>query len=776
MEKFNFFGVFLFAVLSPVLLHAQCGVAPANLGSDTTLCPGQSLVLNTGAPGIYNSFVWNDNSTAATKTVTTAGTYSVTANLLGTNIILNGDFELGNNNFSTGYVLGTGGAWGLLSNPGTYAITTSPNLAHNNFSSCADHTPAPGVNMMVVNGASTAGVNVWCQTVTVTPNTNYQLSAWASNALNENNVAQLQFSINSAAVGPLFTTSTTGCNWQQFFQVWNSGVNTTANICILNQNVGQGGNDFLLDDITFRPQCSSYDTVVVTYSTNPVVNLGPDQTVCQGTTVLLDAQNPGNTFLWSTGATTSTLSVNTGGTYAVTVTNPNFCSGTDQIVVNYEAQKNAGSDTNKTWCVTNGLQSLNTFLSSNATSGGTWWDNSGTIGANITTGGQLTLTNLVGSHQARYVVYGSQCPNDTSLFDFTVHDQPYGLNTTILDLCNTTGQSVDLVPYVLASTVVLSPFWVENSVNPSNQFNVSTGVLDVSNLSAGSYQFDYILPADSPCLADTSSVLVNITENPIIQFSSDVVKGCIPLSVNFTNTSIQGLNDIVTWNLGDGTVSNNPVSLAHTYQNVGCFDVDMTIVTSNLLCSASATIADMICVDPLPVADFKPDFTTVFSDDPTVNFTNLSQLNALNQWNFGDATGSNAIDPSHQFPLGEVGNYTVVLIVTSSEGCMDTTFQLIVVKDQLIFYVPNAFTPDADEFNSRFLPVLTTGFAPNSFHMEIFDRWGMLLFETSDLSSGWDGTFGNKPVPSGVYGWKIEFQDEKTDENYVKIGHVSVLR
>ena len=121
--------------------------------------------------------------------------------------------------------------------------------------------------MMVVNGSGTANTNVWCQNINVTPNTDYQFSAWAVNALNDLNVTQLQFSINSVNLRPIFSTPTIGCSWQQFFQTWNSGLISSAEICINNQNTSGGGNDFIIDDITFRPICVDYDTITVNYST-----------------------------------------------------------------------------------------------------------------------------------------------------------------------------------------------------------------------------------------------------------------------------------------------------------------------------------------------------------------------------------------------------------------------------------------------------------------------------------------------------------------------------
>ena len=244
--------------------------APVNLGHDTTLCNVSSYLLNPGSG--YSSYLWNDGTTSTTKNVTQSGTYNIKVGTIGPNMIVNSGFESGNTGFSTSYTLGTGGSWGLLSNAGTYAITTSPNLVHNNFTSCQDHTPTPGVNMLVVNGASTPNTQVWCQTVPIEPATTYQFGTWVTSALTDPTVAQLQFSINGAPLGSIFSPSSQGCNWTQFTQNWTSGMVTSAQICIVNQNTSGGGNDFAIDDITFRPICYSRDTVVVNFGTNPTVN------------------------------------------------------------------------------------------------------------------------------------------------------------------------------------------------------------------------------------------------------------------------------------------------------------------------------------------------------------------------------------------------------------------------------------------------------------------------------------------------------------------------
>ncbi|MDR0802055.1 MAG: gliding motility-associated C-terminal domain-containing protein [Fluviicola sp.] len=750
-------------------------IPSVNLGQDTTLCTGQTITLNAATSGPYDSYLWNNNSAASTRFVTSAGTYSVKVGKLGNNQIVNGDFESGNTGFTTGYVVGTGGTYGLLSTEGTYAVTTNPSLAHQDFTNCQDHTPAPGTQMMVVNGSGTPGTSVWCQNVPVQVNTDYQFGAWVSNALTNSNVAQLQFSINGSPLGSIFSTPVIGCSWTQFFQTWNSGLNNSVQICILNQNVNNSGNDFLLDDITFKPICYSYDTVVVNYSAYPVVNLGADTTLCEGSELLLDPHNPGSTYLWNNGSTDQTLNVTAAGTYSVTVKNAAHCAKTDAIVISYENQKYAGTDSSAIWCETSGVVDLNTLFSAGVTSGGTWVDITNGLGTNLTSAGALTVSGALGLNSLEYVVHGTYCPNDTSHFQILVNSQPAGVNPTSLHLCNTAGSTVDLNPYTNGSVQTLIPYWMEISVFPGNQFDASSGVLDLSLLPNGSYEFAYILPADTMCVNDTVKVTVQVTENPVVAFSSDVVKGCFPLEVEFLNESTSNPNSVVEWNLGDGTLLNNPSIVNHTYTGIDCFNVTLTVTADNL-CTTTKTVTDMICVDPLPVASFNVNPQQVFSFDPTAVFENTSVLNNQNFWDFDDGFNSQETSPTHRFPIGQVGDYNVQLIVVSDQGCRDTTYRVIIVKDQLLFYVPNAFTPDGDEHNNIFLPVMTAGFSPATYEFYIYNRWGELIFESKDTTAGWDGTYGGNMVQDGIYTWILRFRDDDSDKKYEFTGHVNLMR
>jgi len=326
-EKIYYLLVFvLFGSYNTVF--SQCTAPPPFLGNDTSFCEGQSITLNAGSG--YATYFWDNNTTSQTRSVFQAGTYWVTVSSLEPNLVVNGDFEQGNTGFSTDYVVGTGGAYGQLTNEGTYAVSSSPNLVHTNFSNCTNHTPAPGTQMLVVNGSGTPNTNVWCQTISVTPNTDYQFSSWVGSALTDPNVAQLQFSINGIAIGGIFSPSSSGCQWGQFYQVWNSGSNTSAQICIVNQNTTNAGNDFILDDINFSALCYQSDTINVTELPRPVINVGPNDTICSGETASITASSSNSplTYTWNPGnisGATLNVSPTSSTIYNVTAADTNGC-------------------------------------------------------------------------------------------------------------------------------------------------------------------------------------------------------------------------------------------------------------------------------------------------------------------------------------------------------------------------------------------------------------------------------------------------------------------
>jgi gliding motility-associated-like protein len=332
MKRILLISVVLFLQFQAV---GQCsGSEPVvDLGNDTVLCQGQSLVLQ--APVGYEAYLWSNNTTNTSYTITSPGTYILDATILtgGNNLVINGDFSAGSSGFICDYISGTGGSWGLLSNPGQYAVSTSPSLVHNNFYFCGDHTSGAG-NMYVANGSDFANTVVWKQTIPVIPNTNYNFSAWVTSVENTNNPAILQFFVNDIQLDAVFSPTLSGCAWTEFYNLWYSGSNASAVISIKNQNIDGGGNDFALDDIKFTSYCTNSDTIEVVYD-DISIDAGNDVTVCDYESASLSVVSNSNvaTYSWSSGEDSLSIVPIISGDYTITATSENGCVDTDVVNV-----------------------------------------------------------------------------------------------------------------------------------------------------------------------------------------------------------------------------------------------------------------------------------------------------------------------------------------------------------------------------------------------------------------------------------------------------------
>lgn len=243
------------------------------------------------------------------------------------NLVVNGDFEQGNTAFTSQYTYCN--TFNCLQPESMYAVGPDASFFHTAFVGF-DHTTGSG-NFMVVNGSSQPNTNVWCQTITVNPNTVYQFSAWVQSCVT-NSPAILQFRINGTLVGNTFTALSTLNFWDQFYTTWNSGAATTATICIVNQNTATGGNDFGLDDIVFTECIPCQIGAVSAFS---------DTTVCAGQPVPLTAtaDTPAS-FLWSPPQwlndptlANPTATTGTTTTFTVTGTDSVGCSLEDSVTV-----------------------------------------------------------------------------------------------------------------------------------------------------------------------------------------------------------------------------------------------------------------------------------------------------------------------------------------------------------------------------------------------------------------------------------------------------------
>lgn len=187
---------------------------------------------------------------------------------------------------------------------------------------------------------------------------------------------------------------------------------------------------------------------------------------------------------------------------------------------------------------------------------------------------------------------------------------------------------------------------------------------------------------------------------------------------------------------------------------------------------------EFIVGDPIPDVSFIATPTLLSNlEDGIVHFTNTTTGAVSYEWDFGDLSPiSTEENPIHEFENSETAGYIVQLTAYSPFGCSDSITTIISVREELLYYIPNAFTPDGDEYNQVFLPVFESGFDPHDFNCTIFNRWGEVIFESHDHRVGWDGTYHGILQPPGTYIWKIDFGMEYDDSRKVITGYVSIIR
>lgn len=204
--------------------------------------------------------------------------------------------------------------------------------------------------------------------------------------------------------------------------------------------------------------------------------------------------------------------------------------------------------------------------------------------------------------------------------------------------------------------------------------------------------------------------------------------------------------------MGDFGTAISPI---HTYDEAGTFTVSVSI-TSPIGCETDTVFNSLITMLPSPAAGFSymPDRPSNIR--PEVVFTDESFDASTWFWDFDTGATSTLASPTYIFP--DTGVYEVAQIVTHPSGCQDTLIQIIDVKPEVRYNLPNAFTPNNDSTNDVFKGVgIMTG--ATNFRMTIWNRWGELVFETNNPDEGWNGLKNNtgKPSPNGVYPVVVTF-------------------
>lgn len=470
--------------------------------------------------------------------------------------------------------------------------------------------------------------------------------------------------------------------------------------------------------------------------------------------------NSGGTLLQSTPNVTTTDQLNnlTAGTYTITIIDTAGCTKDTTITLTQPSALSANAGTDAVICIGG-----TTSLTATATGGTAPYSYAWSNGASTST---TSVSPAVNGCFDVTITDANGCTASDTVCVF--------INPPLLVSINATDSVCPGASATLTATAIGGNGGPYNYVWDLNGVNVGTGITISVIPPANGSQYCVTVTDNCGTPAANSCTTVFLYPVPVPAFVADNLGSCIPLVTNFTNLT-PGTFSSVLWNFGDGSTSAATGPIGHTYTNAGCYDVTLT-VTSNNGCTASLTVPSYVCAYPIPDANFlfSPQPTNLFA--PDISFFNYSSNDAITFfYDFAGLGTSTLPNPTFEFPNNNPGTYPVTLIVSNSNGCVDTVVQNVIINGIYTMYAPNSFTPNGDGKNDIFMPI-GEGFDPNAFEFYIFNRWGELLFTSNSISAGWDGTHRGQAVKGDVYVWKVKSKDIWTREEFEIIGHVTLLR
>ncbi len=557
--------------------------------ASTSICTGGSTTLTASGGGPYTWSVVPATETiptGANPTVSPSGTATYTVNstiITPNNLIYNGDFFLGNVGFTSNYNYLTSNTANVQK---AYGVVSNPNAWEIGFTNCPDHTNGLG-KMLVVDGSTSNGGNdkVWCQTVPVTPNQNYSLTYFLQSLSNPAILANIEVLINGTPVGSSLAPNVV-CVWNLVTYNWNSGLNTTAEICFYDRNTTANGNDFAIDDIVFSKGSNTCIlppksvTITVTNTVNLIIN-NPAAVCLPGTVNITDAavtagSTPGLTFSYYTDAAATNqitavaaATIGTSGTYYIKAT-LGTCSVIQPVVVTLTP---AGSvpapiaDSPIYLC----LGSTASPLVATPLSGATlnWYDTNAT-------GGTPSSTASTPSNTADGTYYVSQtigtCEGPRKAIDVIVNS----ISGTISLVCD--GSQVTTNP-------VTSVFFDWNNLPPNRPdiYNITYSInggpaVNVSTIFSN-YEVFGVLPGQSVSLSIVSAPGYPCVTFPITTTCNNCSSTTTPVFASLPATLCAGAVAPALLGVSDDGVSGtwSPATISNTASNTYVFTPNSTL-------------------------------------------------------------------------------------------------------------------------------------------------------------------------------------------------------
>ncbi len=475
------------------------------------------------------------------------------------------------------------------------------------------------------------------------------------------------------------------------------------------------------------------------------------------TSVITGGITPYN-YQWSSGQGSYAITNLGAGFYQVTIIDANACLEIGSVTLTEPSPILLYTSANQTICLSNEAQIITNAIGGSPPYQYFW--NPGGLGLS-----NLTVSPDRSTEYCVFIQDANNCRSNLRCVSITVMPPlSLELNLSHDSICR--GDTIQILTMVSGGNggPYVTEIFGSGAISPSEDY------IPENSHHVVIYAYD---GCGTPAVYDSKYVLVS--DPPPVSFKADIVAGCPPLEVQFTNNIPIETDYKYFWEFDDASYFDNSIEHHpyHIFRNPGVYDVSLKI-TNSLGCSNQHKHSGMIEVYPKPIANFSSDVISVDMLDPVVNFYNHSTGGANFYWQFGDGDSVSVTQPiPHAY--SQPGNYFVSLIAENIFNCLDTAWLKIEVSEYSTFYLPNAIHVFSLIQDNRIFKPIGIDIPEEGYILQVFSRWGEIVFESKHPDLGWDGKSGSGNLAkSGSYVYRIQYLNK--DKKPVQVsGNVSLI-